>query len=110
MVMTSVMLKEIFTFIRTATVYGQGVYFAVNSQYSAHPTYSPPDPSTGQRYMYQCKVLVGHPVAGNNAMRFLPARSGPIQYDSSTDNPQNPSLYAIFNDTQAYPEYLITFR
>ncbi len=30
-------------------------------------------------------------------------------FDSSTDNVNNPSMFIIFNDIQAYPEYLITF-
>uniref|UniRef100_A0A0E9XMI1 PARP catalytic domain-containing protein n=2 Tax=Anguilla TaxID=7935 RepID=A0A0E9XMI1_ANGAN len=31
-------------------------------------------------------------------------------YDSVTDNPNNPSMFIIFHDIQAYPEYLITFH
>ena len=89
-------------------VYGQGVYFAVSSSYSANPTYSPGDAS-GDRFMYLCKVLVGHATKGNRAMRVLPERAPPLLFDSATDDPANPTMYIIFNDTQAYPEYLITF-
>ena len=32
-----------------------------------------------------------------------------VLYDCSVDNLQNPMEFHIFNDTQAYPEYLITF-
>lgn len=94
---------------KNATMYGQGVYFAVNANYSANATYSPPDPA-GNRYVYLCKVLVGHPTVGQQNLRVLPARSGPILYDSATDNPNNPSMYVIFHDTQAYPEYMVTFQ
>lgn len=94
---------------KNATVYGQGVYFAVNSHYSTHTTYSPPD-LIGDRYIYQCKVLVGHAVTGNGNLRVLPAREGPILYDSATDNPKASNMFVIFNDTQAYPEYLVTFK
>lgn len=93
----------------SATVHGEGVYFAINSNYSTHPTYSPPDPS-GNRRIYQCKVLVGHATVSGQNLRVLPARQGPILFDSATDNPSNPSMYVIFNDTQAYPEYMITFK
>jgi poly [ADP-ribose] polymerase 10/14/15 len=31
-------------------------------------------------------------------------------YDSVTDNISRPSMFVVFNDIQAYPEYLITFR
>ncbi|XP_070211879.1 protein mono-ADP-ribosyltransferase PARP14-like isoform X1 [Littorina saxatilis] len=94
---------------KNATVHGQGVYFAVNANYSASATYSPPDPS-GTRHVYLCKVLVGVPTKGSSSMRVLPMRQGHILYDSAVDNVQNPSMYVIFNDTQAYPEYLIDFQ
>ena len=90
-------------------VYGQGVYFAVCSSYSANTTYSPADAS-GDRFMYLCKVLVGHATTGKHAMRVLPERAPPLLFDSATDNPAEPTMYIIFNDTQAYPEYLVTFR
>ena len=93
----------------SATAYGQGVYFAVNTNYSAHATYSPPD-SAGNRRIYQCKVLVGHATKGNSQLRVLPARKGPVLYDSATNDQSNPIMYVIFNDTQAYPEYMITFK
>lgn len=93
---------------KNATVYGQGVYFAIHSNYSTHPTYSPPD-SAGKRYVYQCKVLAGHATLGHQHLRTLTARQGQILFDSATDNLQTPKMYVIFNDTQAYPEYLITF-
>ena len=32
----------------------------------------------------------------------------PLRYDSVTDNLTKPSMFVIFNDTQAFPEYLIT--
>nr|KAG5703981.1 hypothetical protein BaRGS_032070 [Batillaria attramentaria] len=92
-----------------ATSYGEGVYFAVDASYSTQQTYSPPDPQ-GLRYVYQSKVLVGHCTQGKARMKVPPSRDGPILYDSLVDNPRRPSIYVIFNDTQAYPEYLITFQ
>ncbi|XP_076460377.1 protein mono-ADP-ribosyltransferase PARP14-like [Babylonia areolata] len=96
---------------KNATVYGEGVYFAVESHYSTHSTYSPSDPkdTSGKRYIYQCKVLVGHAVQGTRDLRVLPPREGSILYDSAIDKLTNARMYVIFNDTQAYPEYLITF-
>ncbi|KAK7108899.1 hypothetical protein V1264_016555 [Littorina saxatilis] len=94
---------------KNATKFGAGVYFAVDSEYSIRSTYSPPDGS-GLCRVYQCKVLVGHSVVGNEKMRFLPQRRGSDRfYDSAVDS-KIPGMYVIFNDTQAYPEYLVTFK
>ncbi|XP_077990954.1 uncharacterized protein LOC144445286 [Glandiceps talaboti] len=98
---------------KNATDYGAGSYFAVNSSYSASTTYSPPDPTTGNRYVYQAKVLTGEFTRGQQGMLVPPSKSGsdPTDcYDSVTDNVQNPSLFVVFNDVMAYPDYLITFR
>ncbi|KAK7487456.1 hypothetical protein BaRGS_00021297, partial [Batillaria attramentaria] len=98
---------------KNATRFGQGVYFAKYSWYSTDPTYSQPDPATGNRYIFQCKVLVGVSVRGDRSMRTLPDRPGTgrpgLPYDSATDNPDKRRMFVIFSDTQAYPEYLITF-
>ncbi|KAK7493166.1 hypothetical protein BaRGS_00015687 [Batillaria attramentaria] len=94
---------------KNATVYGEGVYFAVRASYSLIDTYSPPD-AHGRRYVYQCRVLVGHSTAGKFGMKVPPPRDGPIKYDSLADDPEHPSMYVILNDTQAYPEYLITLK
>lgn len=92
------------------TLYGKGVYFALNSELSTRDIYSPPDPSSQERNIFQCRVLVGHPVVGSERLNVLPTRQGHILYDSATDDMRNPSLYVIFHDSQAYPEYIITFR
>uniref|UniRef100_A0A674A5L2 Poly [ADP-ribose] polymerase n=1 Tax=Salmo trutta TaxID=8032 RepID=A0A674A5L2_SALTR len=88
-----------------------GVYFAVNASYSANPRYTPPDAS-GHRRMYVARVLTGRYTLGDPTMRFTPRRSptdSADRYDSLVDNLQRPSMFVIFHDDQAYPEYLITF-
>lgn len=84
--------------------------FSVKSEYFANPKNNPPCKTTGNQYIYQCKVLVGYSVKSDANMRFLPFRAGSIAYDSAADDPNNPGIYVIFSDTQAYPEYIITFR
>ena len=37
------------------------------------------------------------------------AKDPNVLFDSLVDNMANPSMYIIFQDAQAYPEYLITF-
>ncbi|XP_053554015.1 protein mono-ADP-ribosyltransferase PARP14-like [Bombina bombina] len=96
---------------KNAAAYGNGTYFAVQASYSANDTYSRPD-STGHKYMYLARVLTGESCAGSNKMVSPPPKnaSDPTDlYDSSSDNPSHPSIYVIFHDIQAYPEYLITF-
>lgn len=95
---------------KNATVYGQGVYFAVNSALSVQDQYSPPN-ADGHKYVFVTKVLTGDFTKGSHSMKTAPLKESseiPLRYDSVTDNPSNPSLFVIFNDTQAYPEYLIT--
>ncbi|KAM8746808.1 protein mono-ADP-ribosyltransferase PARP14-like [Acanthopagrus schlegelii] len=93
-----------------AAVYGRGVYFAVNANYSAGG-YSPPD-AAGLKRLYVARVLTGRYTVGNQAMKSPPPRaSDPTDcFDSVVNNQQQPSMFVIFHDDQAYPEYLITFR
>ncbi|XP_026129270.1 poly [ADP-ribose] polymerase 14-like [Carassius auratus] len=90
--------------------YGNGTYFAVDPSYSAQG-YSTPD-AKGHKRMYLARVLVGDFTQGRKGIRTPPKKS--LQsvdlYDSVTDKTNNPSMFVIFNDVQAYPEYLITFR
>ncbi|KAM3858619.1 protein mono-ADP-ribosyltransferase PARP10 [Diretmus argenteus] len=95
---------------KNATVHGQGVYFAVNSALSVSDTYSPPN-ADGHKYVFVSKVLTGDFTKGCHSMKTAPLKESadiPLRYDSVTDNISKPSLFVIFNDTQAYPEYLIT--
>lgn len=94
-----------------AAQYGNGTYFAVNASYSANDTYSKPD-ANGKKHMYLARVLVGQYSQGTQGA-ITPAAKNVGNtvdlFDSSTDNVNNPSMFIIFNDIQAYPEYLITF-
>lgn len=63
--------------------------------------------------MYYCKVLTGLPTVGKSGMRVLPPRAGgkPNElYDSATNSLNNPTMFIIFNDTQAYPLYIVNFK
>nr|XP_009491491.1 PREDICTED: poly [ADP-ribose] polymerase 14 [Pelecanus crispus] len=94
-----------------AANFGNGTYFAVNASYSASDTYSKPDVH-GKKYMYLARVLVGEYSQGTKGSITPAAKniSNSIDlFDSSTDNVNQPSMFIIFNDIQAYPEYLITF-
>ncbi|XP_077305883.1 protein mono-ADP-ribosyltransferase PARP14-like isoform X2 [Lithobates pipiens] len=95
---------------RNGTAFGNGTYFAVNANYSVG--YASPD-GNGQRHMYLARVLTGLYCAGRQGIITPPAKTtaNPTDlYDSVTDNLQNPSMFVIFNDIQAYPEYHIVFQ
>ncbi|CDQ59137.1 unnamed protein product [Oncorhynchus mykiss] len=90
---------------------GNGSYFAVNSSYSARG-YSKAD-AQGNKRMYLARVLVGDYTQGQAGLIVPPAKpSGKDAdlYDSVTDNTSNPTMFVIFSDVQAYPEFLITFQ
>ncbi|NWW64363.1 PAR14 polymerase, partial [Ifrita kowaldi] len=94
-----------------AANFGNGTYFAVNASYSANDTYSKPDVN-GRKYMYLARVLVGEYSQGIKGAITPAAKNASNSvdlFDSSTDNVSQPSMFIIFNDIQAYPEYLITF-
>ncbi|XP_072243280.1 protein mono-ADP-ribosyltransferase PARP14-like [Leuresthes tenuis] len=89
-------------------MYGKGSYFAVDPAYSAR-SYAQPDAS-GHKRMYQARVLVGDYTRGSAGMIAPPSKSvnAADLYDSVTDK-SAPTMFVVFNDIQAYPEYLITF-
>ncbi|XP_026075337.1 poly [ADP-ribose] polymerase 14-like isoform X2 [Carassius auratus] len=91
-------------------MYGNGSYFAVDPNYSAQG-YSAPD-ANGHKHMYLARVLIGDFTQGKKGLLVPPAKrsNSADLYNSVTDNKSNPTMFVIFNDVQAYPEYLITFQ
>ncbi|KAJ8342153.1 hypothetical protein SKAU_G00320810 [Synaphobranchus kaupii] len=76
-----------------AAVHGKGTYFAVDPKYST--------------------VLVGEFTKGDDKMVAPPQRNpgkSADLYDSVVDDTANPTMFIIFHDAQAYPEYLIKFK
>ncbi|XP_005062610.1 PREDICTED: poly [ADP-ribose] polymerase 10 [Ficedula albicollis] len=97
---------------KNATLYGLGVYFAARAAVSARDRYSPPSAS-GTKFIFMAKVLTGEFAAGRPGLRAPPLREGsgvPQRFHSVVDDPRQPEIFVIFNDTQAYPQYLITCR
>ena len=97
----------------TATVYGQGCYFARDASYSARGAYSKPDPK-GNKYIYLVRVLMGEYTVGNSSMKVPPPKDPNkdpnILFDSTVDDTTDPQIFVVFFDCQAYPEYLIVFN
>lgn len=96
--------------LSAGAMFGNGAYFAVDPAYSARG-YAKPD-TQGHRRMYLARVLVGDFTKGQQGLVAPPARD-PARpsdlYDSVSDKVAHPSMFVIFNDVQAYPEFLITF-
>ncbi|XP_072458752.1 protein mono-ADP-ribosyltransferase PARP10 isoform X2 [Notamacropus eugenii] len=95
---------------RNATLYGQGVYFAVKAEISIKDRYSPPD-ANGHKAVFVARVLTGEYGPGHPELRVPPQRDteqGIQRYDSAVDSTRKPSIFVIFHDTQALPIFLIT--
>ncbi|XP_047012139.1 poly(ADP-ribose) polymerase family member 14-related sequence 1 isoform X2 [Ictalurus punctatus] len=95
---------------KNAAAYGKGTYFALNASYSSSHTYSVPN-AQGQKHMYFCRVLTGDYTPGNSTMIDPPPKTanGTDLYDTVVDNTSHPTIFVVFRDYHAYPEYLITF-
>ncbi|NXG04385.1 PAR14 polymerase, partial [Sakesphorus luctuosus] len=96
---------------KNAAAFGNGTYFAAHASYSAQDAYSVPD-GNGKKHMYLARVLTGQFCAGKPGLINAPPKSttDPTDlYDSVVNNVSNPTVFVIFNDIQAYPQYLITF-
>ena len=88
---------------RNGTVFGKGVYFARDISYSLQPTYSPAA-ADGKKVVIVARVLVGNMMVGNGAI-VEPAPG----YDSTVNCLNDPTIFVVYKDYQALPEYLLTF-
>ena len=89
---------------------GQGCYFARDASYSNG--YASADPQQ-QKHMYLVRVLTGQYTVGSHTMMVAPPKDPndpTVPFDSVVDNMANPSIYVVFFDADAYPEYLITYK
>ncbi|XP_063432104.1 protein mono-ADP-ribosyltransferase PARP14-like [Mytilus trossulus] len=96
---------------KNGTWFGYGVYFANDASYSARNWVSPGGITTSVSQIFLSKVLTGKYCKGDPNMRVLPQRGDGtmLNFDSGVNDVNNPLEYVIFNDTQAYPEYCISF-
>nr|XP_009678247.1 PREDICTED: poly [ADP-ribose] polymerase 12-like [Struthio camelus australis]XP_009678248.1 PREDICTED: poly [ADP-ribose] polymerase 12-like [Struthio camelus australis] len=89
------------------TLYGRGSYFARDASYSHE--YCPS--RTGHQSMFVARVLVGDFVEGNSEYLRPPPRAGNANrlYDSCVDDPEDPSIFVIFEKHQVYPAYILEY-
>ena len=90
---------------------GSGCYFAVKSNYSSQDHYSPSN-SKGVRYIILARVVTGEFCVGKSSLKSAPYKDGSAteQYESVVDDESKPSMYCVFNDSSAYPEYIIKYK
>jgi poly [ADP-ribose] polymerase 10/14/15 len=60
----------------------------------------------------QCRVLTGEYTTGKEGMKEPPLKPGSstVRYNSTVDNANNPAIFVVFHDAEAYPEYLVEFK
>ncbi|XP_070560663.1 protein mono-ADP-ribosyltransferase PARP12-like [Ptychodera flava] len=94
---------------RIGTKFGKGSYFAKTARFSdgyiqTHDVY---------QKMFLARVLVGEFTKGHKELVKPPPKNAndPLGdlYDSCVNNVNNPSTYVIFESSQVYPEYIITY-
>ncbi|XP_067940598.1 protein mono-ADP-ribosyltransferase PARP15-like [Watersipora subatra] len=90
---------------------GMGVYFATDSSYSSINKYCRPN-RDGMKHIIMARVIVGDFCLGFRGCKAVPDKLDmrPQPYDSVVDNMENPTMYAVFDDASAYPDYLIEFE
>ena len=92
--------------------YGKGCYFATHAGLSAK-SYS--DKGSTDKHMYMCKVLTGdYTQVGKGSQIIVPPlkdeNNPDVRYDCVVEHATDPKEWVIFNDAQAYPEYIIVFQ
>ena len=92
------------------TLYGQGSYFHRQANYSNSYT----ELENDVRRMFLARVLVGSYATGDKSLKRPPPidPSNPLGdlHDSCVDDDSDPSIFVIFDTSQAYPEYLIEYN
>jgi serine/threonine protein kinase len=84
---------------KNATLYGEGVYFAADAEYSASDTYSRPN-ARGEKHIFLCSVLVGAYAQGDSSMRVPPLKADGSRFDSTVDSEASPRIFVIYHDAQ----------
>ena len=94
---------------KDAVMYGKGNYFARDASLSASTKYNPPN-AAGIQHMLLVRVAVGAYCLGKKDAMEPDARADGRPYDSTTNDLDNPGLFVIYDNAQAFPEYLIKFK
>ena len=90
---------------------GVGIYFATNSSYS-NSGYVLQNPDKSKE-MFVCRVALGTTSEGKHGMKRPPPKkgkkAGPDDLCDSVHRGKPPIMHVVFDNSQAYPEYLIKY-
>jgi len=93
-------------------MWGAGVYFARDAQYTAWPPYVV-QLDSGERQIFLCLIETGISCLASpehvGMGCLLPFRCGHHRYNSTVDSLSNPEIFIVQYGCQAVPAYLITF-
>lgn len=66
----------------------------------------------GVQHMFMARVLVGRVGQGHSGLLAPPpvSRGSLTLFDSVSDSPRHPNMFVVFQDAQAFPEYVIAFK
>ena len=70
-----------------------------------------PKDGDGVRHIYLCSVVTGDYAQGARKFREPPLKdgNGPDHYDTVVNDMNEPTVFVVFRDSLAYPEYHIEF-
>jgi hypothetical protein len=96
-------------------MWGSGIYFAVNASYSND--YAFQNASDGSKSFFYAKVAIGQTIKldPNNKIRVPPLKpnqNGKLEesFDSIQGFTNNSDIFIIYENSRAYPQYLITYK
>ena len=95
-------------------MWGVGIYFAENASYSNGYAYNNGD---GSSSFFYAKVAIGQSiqVPSQNTLKMPPLKSNQNgkseeSYDSIQGFTGNSNIFIIYENSRAYPQYLITYK
>ena len=62
-----------------------------------------------QRFIFAARVLVGVYQRGHDNQQVPDAQPSGEPYDATVDNTDQPTVFVIYRDKRAYPEFLYVF-
>ena len=97
----------------TGSLYGRGSYFTSNFDEAADEEYAVPDKDARQhQYVIQARVLTGKVALGKVGMKEPPPlqEESLVRFDAVVNNVAEPRIFVIFQDSKAYPDYIIVYH